>query len=105
MRSTVEPRAERMRIGVAVGLAADGADDGAPVEPGKHQVEDDECRLMVLDRGESGGPVGGRHDAIALALQVGAHEPDDLGVVVHDQDGSIGLGHPRDATSGPVTPV
>ena len=101
------PRAERTRIGVAAAslVAADGADDGAAVELGQHQVEDDERRPVVLDRVEGGRPVGGGHDAIALALQVGPDEPDDLGVVVDDEDGPIGLGHPRDATSRPVTPV
>ena len=92
MRSMVEPRAERTMIGVRGRLvvAADRADDGPPVQLGEHQVEDDERRAVRLDGVERGRPVGGRHDRVALALEVGAHEPDDLGVVVDDEDRSLG---------------
>ena len=84
----VEPRADRMRIGVRGRLlvAADGADDGPAVELGEHQVEDDERRPVGLDGVERGRAVGGRDDAEPVALEVGPDEPDDLGVVVDDED-------------------
>ena len=45
---------------------------------------------MALDGVEGGRTVRGGHDAEAVALEVGAHQPDDLGVVVDDQDRSLG---------------
>ena len=91
MRSIVEPRADRMRIGVARRLvvAADGADDGPPVELGEHQVEDDERRPVPLDGVEGGRAVGRGDDREPVALEVGPHEPDDLGVVVDDEDRAL----------------
>ena len=88
---------------VAVGLPADRADDGAAVELGEHEVEDDQGGIVVLDRGQRGRPVAGGHDLVPLALQVRAHEPDDLRVVVDDEDRSSrtvrGGSHRRDATT------
>ena len=92
MRSSVEPRAEHdedRRRGRLV-VAADRADDGPAVQLGEHQVEDDEGRPVALDGVEGGRTVGGRDDREAVALEVGAHEPDDLGVVVDDEDRSLG---------------
>ena len=88
------PRAERTRIGVAAGLlvAADRPDDGPAVELGEHQVEDDEGRPVPLDRVERGRPVRGGHDAEPVALQVRPDEPDDLRVVVDDEDRPVGAG-------------
>ncbi len=81
-----------MRIGVAARLvvAADGPDDGPAVQLGEHQVEDDERRPVALDGIEGGRAVGGGHDREAVALEVGAHQADDLGVVVDDEDRSLG---------------
>ena len=45
---------------------------------------------MALDGFEGGRAVGRGHDREAVALEVGAHEPDDLGVVVDDEDRSLG---------------
>ena len=67
-------------------VAADGADHGPPVELGEHQVEHDERRLVRLDRVERRRPVGRGHDREPVALEVRAHEPDDLRVVVDDED-------------------
>ena len=67
-------------------VAADGPDDGPAVELGEHQVEDDERRRVRLDGVERGRPVGRGHDTEAVALQVRPHEPDDLRVVVDDED-------------------
>ena len=88
MRSMVELRADSTRIGVAARLlvAADRPDDGPPVQLGEHQVQDDQRRRVRLDRIERGRPVGGRHDREAVALQVRPDEPDDLRVVVDDED-------------------
>ena len=71
-------------------VAADRADDGPPVQLGEHQVEDDERRLVGLDGVERGRPVRGGHDREALALEVGPHQPDDLRVVIDDEDRSLG---------------
>ena len=35
-------------------LSANGADDGAAVQPGQHQVENDERAAVALDRIERG---------------------------------------------------
>jgi hypothetical protein len=47
---------------------------------------------MGLDRIEGGRPVGGGDDREPVALEVRPDEPDDLGVVVDDQDRPIGQG-------------
>ena len=67
-------------------LAAHGPDDGPPVQLGEHQVEHDEGRRVGLDRVEGGRPVRCSHDPEAVAFEIGPHEPDDLGVVVDDED-------------------
>ena len=71
-------------------VAADRADHGPAVELGEHQVEDDERGPVALDGFEGGWTVRGGHDREAVALEVGAHQTDDLGVVVDDEDRSIG---------------
>ena len=81
------------RDGFSVVTAADGPDDGPAVQLGEHQVEDDERRAVALDGVEGGRAVGGGHDGEAVALEVRPHEPDDLGVVVDDEDRSFGDGH------------
>ena len=45
---------------------------------------------MALDGVEGAGAVGRGHDAEAVALEVRAHQADDLGVVVDDEDRSLG---------------
>ena len=88
MRSSVEPRAdsdEDRRRGRLL-VAANGPDHRPPVQLGKHQVEDDERRPMALDGVEGGRAVGRGHDREPVALEVCAHEADDLGVVVDDED-------------------
>ena len=45
---------------------------------------------MTFDGIEGGGSIGGGHDAETVALEVGSHEPDDLGVVVDDEDRALG---------------
>ena len=81
---------DRRRAGLLV--AADGPDDGPPVELGEHQVEDDEGRLVLLDRRERRRPVGRGHDREPVALQVRPDEPDDLRVIVDDEDRPVGQG-------------
>ncbi len=71
-------------------VAANRPDDRATVEVGQHQVEHDEGRAVALDGVEGGRPVRRGHDREAVALQVGADEPHDLGVVVDDQDRALG---------------
>ena len=51
---------------------------------------------MAIDGGEGGTTVGRGDHVEPVALEVGAHEPDDLLVVVHDEDrtnGTIERGH------------
>ena len=67
-------------------VTANGPDDGPSVELGEHEVEHDQGGFVRLDGIERGGAVGGGHDREAVALEVGPHEPDDLGVVVDDED-------------------
>ncbi len=69
-------------------IAAHGPDDGSAVQFGQHQVEHDERRLMRLDGLERGWPVCGGHDREPVPLQVRPHKPDDLRVVVDDEDRS-----------------
>jgi hypothetical protein len=45
---------------------------------------------MRLDRVQGGRSVGGGDDPIAFALEVRPDEPDDLGVVVDDEDRPVG---------------
>ena len=77
-------------MAAAVVVAADGPDDGPPVQLGEHQVEDDERRPVAFDGIERGRAVRRGHDREAVALEVRPHQPDDLGVVVDDQDRSLG---------------
>ena len=88
----VEPRAEMIRIGVAAASSSrrTARIDGPAVQFGEHQVEDDEGGPVALDGVEGGRTVGGGHDAEAVTLEVRAHQPDDLGVVVDDEDRSLG---------------
>ena len=106
-RDPVDRRAARRqdedRRGACLLVAANRPDDGPAVELGQHQVEDHERRLMRLDRVQRRGPIGGRHDAEPVPLQIRPDEPDDLGVVVDDEDRAVGEGgrlhrehhHPR----------
>ena len=92
MRSSVEPRADTIRIGVAAASSSPRTAriDGPAVQLGEHQVEDDERRPVAFDGVEGGRAVRRGHDREAVALEVRAHQPDDLGVVVDDQDRSLG---------------
>ena len=83
-------RDDQDRRGGRLVVAADRPDDGPAVQLGEHQVEDDQRRPVALDGVEGGRAVGGGHDREAVALEVGAHQPDDLGVVVDDEDRSLG---------------
>ena len=76
---------EDRRVGRLL-IAAHGADDGPPVQFGEHQVEHDERRLVRLDGLERRRPIRGGHDREAVPLQVRPHEPDDLRVIVDDED-------------------
>ena len=82
-------RQDEDRGGGGLVVAPDGPDDRPPVELREHEVEDDEGRPVAFDRVERSRAVRGGHHAEAVALEVGAHEPDDLGVVVDDQDRSL----------------
>ena len=70
-------------------IAADGADDGPPVQPGEHQVEDDEGGSVAFDGVEGGRAVGRGHDRESFTFQVGPHEPDDLRVVIDHEDRAL----------------
>ena len=101
---------DRRRAGLLV--APDRPDHGPPVELGQHQVEDDEGRPVRLDRVERGRPVGRGDDAEPVALEVRPDEPDDLRVVVDDEDRPIGQGRGlhveriiADGTPGAMTPA
>ena len=89
-RDPVERRAagaddEDRRRGRLV-VAAHGPDDGPAVQFGEHQVQHDQRRPMAFDGVEGAGSVGRGHDAEAVALEVRSHQPDDLRVVVDDED-------------------
>lgn len=88
MRSSVEPRAadDEDRGGRGLVVASDGPDHGPTVQFGEHQVQHDQGRPMSLDRVQGGRSVRRGHDAEAVALQVRAHQPDDLRIVIDDQD-------------------
>ena len=55
-------RDDQDRRGGRLVVAADGPDDGPPVQLGEHQVEDDERRPVALDGIEGSRAVGRGHD-------------------------------------------
>ena len=62
-------------------------DDGEAVDFGKHEIEDDQGRIVRLDGSQGTRPVVRLDDPVALALQVEPDEAHDLQVVVDDEDG------------------
>ncbi len=70
-------------------MRMDGSDHGPAVKPGKHEVKHYQGRPVPFDGVERSRAVGRGHNREAVPFQVGAHEPDDLGVVVDDQDRAI----------------
>ena len=83
-------RHDEDRRGGRLVVAAHGPDHGPAVQPGEHEIEDDERRPVAFDGVERGRAVRRGHDREAVALEVRAHQPDDLGVVVDDQDRALG---------------
>ena len=89
-RSSRGPTGSRIGVAAASSSRRTARIDGPAVQLGEHQVEDDERRPVAFDGVERGRAVGGGHDREAVALEVGAHQPDDLGVVVDDEDRALG---------------
>ena len=71
-----------------VTLGAEDAHDLQAVHLGQHEVQHDEGGVVRAGALQRLAAVVGADDAVALALQVGAHEGHDLAVVIDDQDGS-----------------
>ena len=74
---------------------AELAQDVEPRAPGKHDVEDDQVRLVLERRRECRIAVAGVPDLVALAGKVGPHDLADVGLIVDDQDAAHGAGHRR----------
>jgi hypothetical protein len=85
-------RQDEDRCSAGLLVTADGPDDGPAVQLGEHQVEDDERRSVALDRVKRRRPIRRGHDAEPVAFQVRPDQPDDLGVIVDDEDRSGGDG-------------
>ena len=81
---------DRDRLGGVFTL--EGAADLEPVEPGQHEVEDDEARLAPPGLGEPLLAVAGDHHRIALPLQGVLEQFDDVRVVFDDEYGFLGHG-------------
>ena len=69
-----------------VAFAAQGAGDLQTVDAGQAQVEHHQVRLFAPRLDQRGLPVVGLHDREAGLLQIGTHQPDDLGLIVHHQN-------------------
>jgi hypothetical protein len=69
--------------------SSDSADHGQAVDLGEHQVKDDQGGPMTLDGIEGSRAIRRGHDAEAVAFEVRAHEADDLGVVIDDEDRAL----------------
>ena len=70
-----------------VAALAKPAEHAEAVELGEHHVEHDELRGIGLDLRQRGATVARLDHREALALEVGADQRDDLGVVVDDKHG------------------
>jgi hypothetical protein len=82
-----------------VRLATDAAADVPPRERGQHHVQHDQRRVFLAELPQRGLAVGGRDDAEAVLLQIGAHDLHDLALVVDDEHGGR-----RTADAGGVRP-
>ena len=69
-----------------VALAAQGAGDLETVNAGQAQVEHHQVRFLAPRLDQRRLPVVGLHDHEAGLFQIGAHQPDDLGLIVHHQN-------------------
>lgn len=59
------------------------------------------ARALGRERAQRRPAVVGGHDAVPVALEVGAHELHDLAVVVDDEDDALrGAGHEVHASRG-----
>lgn len=60
--------------------------DRDPIDPGQHQVEDDEVWLMTVEQVQCLCSVARRYHPEPFALQVQLEEGNQLVVVVHDEN-------------------
>ena len=73
-------------------LGAEALGDVEALHVREHDVEHDEVRLERGDRGERVGAGPGRLDLEALEAQGHAHDVDDVGLVVDDEDAVLRVG-------------
>ena len=88
MRSGSELRAVSMTTGTSLS-ARSRRMTSRPSSSGSMRSRTTRAGILRARSPEGLAPVVGGHHAIALPLEVGAHEGHDLAVVVHDQDGSL----------------
>ena len=63
-------------------------DDVQPGHARDHQVEHDQGRRLRGEGRERGVTIGRLGDPVSVTFQVGPDEADDLGIIVHDEDGA-----------------
>ena len=92
MRSSVEPRADTMRIGVAAASSSrrTARMTARPSSSGSIRSRTTSAGRWRSMASSAAGPSAAVTTAKPVALEVGPHEADDLGVVVDDEDRSLG---------------
>ena len=78
-------RPDRMRIGTEVQVRRD-ADDLDAVQVGQAEVEHDQVGVRVGGRLQGAAAAARGHDLVVAGLQVDPQRPQDLRLVVDDQD-------------------